>query len=97
MGQPCSEQAPVWGVCKDGIDLAPLLHVGLDVLVHQAACDPTGKLLGLELAGVWAPHLRVKQGGAPTAGGVAGRLQRCCRLQQQWGTIRREGLYAQCV
>ena len=54
--------APVGRVQQDGINLALLLHIRLEVSIHQAPSDTACQLLSLELAGVLPPHLAGKQG-----------------------------------
>ena len=49
--------APVGSVQQDGVNLALLLHVRLQVSVHQAPGDAACQLLGLQLTGVLPPHL----------------------------------------
>ena len=53
--------SPVGRVQQDGINLALLLHIRLEVSVHQAPSDTACQLLSLELAGVLPPHLAGKQ------------------------------------
>ena len=50
-------EAPVWRVEQDGVNLALLLHVWLEVPVHQTPRNAAGQLLCLQLTWVLPPYL----------------------------------------
>ena len=61
---------PIGRVQQDGIYLALLFHIRLEVPVHQASSDAACQLLRLQLAWIFTPHLHL------TGGGIALRWDR---------------------
>ena len=54
---------PIGRVQQDGIYLALLFHIRLEVPVHQASSDAACQLLRLQLAWIFTPHLHLTGGG----------------------------------
>lgn len=63
---------PIGRVQQDGIYLALLFHIRLEVPVHQASSDAACQLLRLQLAWIFTPHLHLTGGGHCTEVGQKG-------------------------